>query len=125
MDIAARQLRVLAVRKRNLIWSQCRAEDKFLRFFALRMTVGPKIPGAVIPRRVFTQPGSIATSAAGLACRFMSASIRKRPPPALPRNDALGHEPTQTTQESFKLSLVGFCTRNDDNFLGEKDGILT
>jgi hypothetical protein len=26
-----------------------------LRFFALRMTVEPKIPGAVIPRRVFTQ----------------------------------------------------------------------
>jgi hypothetical protein len=24
-------------------------------FFALRMTVEPKIPGAVIPRRVFTQ----------------------------------------------------------------------
>ena len=23
-----------------------------------------------------------------------------------------------------KLSLVGFCTRNDDNFLGQKDGIL-
>src|SRR5215831_13226121 len=36
-----------------------RAEDKFLRFFALRVTVEPKIPGAVIPRRVFTQPGSI------------------------------------------------------------------
>src|SRR6516162_11036984 len=34
------------------------AEDKFLRFFALRMTTEPKIPGAVIPRRVFTQPGS-------------------------------------------------------------------
>jgi hypothetical protein len=28
-----------------------------LRFFALRMTVEPKIPGAVIPPRVFTQPG--------------------------------------------------------------------
>ena len=28
-----------------------------MRFFALRMTVGPKIPGAVIPPRVFTQPG--------------------------------------------------------------------
>jgi hypothetical protein len=32
-----------------------------LRFFALRMTVEPKIPGAIIPRRVFTQPGSFAT----------------------------------------------------------------
>ena len=29
-----------------------------MRFFALRVTVEPKIPGAVIPRRVFTQPGS-------------------------------------------------------------------
>jgi hypothetical protein len=36
----------------------CRAEDKFLRFFALRMTTEPKISGAFIPRRVFTQPGS-------------------------------------------------------------------
>ena len=27
-------------------------------FFAFRVTVEPKIPGAVIPRRVFTQPGS-------------------------------------------------------------------
>jgi hypothetical protein len=27
-------------------------------FFALRMTTEPKISGAVIPRRVFTQPGS-------------------------------------------------------------------
>ncbi len=27
-------------------------------FFALRVTVEPKIPGAVIPRRVFTQPGN-------------------------------------------------------------------
>src|SRR6516162_8239499 len=30
---------------------------------ALRMTIGPKIPGAVIPRRVFTQPGSKRESA--------------------------------------------------------------
>jgi hypothetical protein len=28
------------------------AEDKFFCFFALRVTVEPKIPGAVIPRRV-------------------------------------------------------------------------
>jgi hypothetical protein len=49
---------VLAVRKRNPIWSSCRAEDRFLCFFALRMTTGPKIPGTVLPRRVFTQPGS-------------------------------------------------------------------
>jgi hypothetical protein len=32
-----------------------------LRFFALRVTVEPEIPGAGIPRRVFTQPGSFAT----------------------------------------------------------------
>jgi hypothetical protein len=36
-----------------------KTKDKFLRFFALRMTLGLKIPGAVIPRRVFTQPGSL------------------------------------------------------------------
>jgi hypothetical protein len=29
----------------------------FAVFFALRMTVEPKIPGAIIPRSVFTQPG--------------------------------------------------------------------
>ena len=38
-------------------------------FFALRMTVGPKIPGAVIPPRVFTQPGSVSTEAANSAAR--------------------------------------------------------
>ena len=32
-----------------------------MHFFALRVTVEPKIPGTVIPRRVFTQPGSFAT----------------------------------------------------------------
>jgi ABC-type molybdate transport system substrate-binding protein len=31
-----------------------------LHFFALRMTMEPKIPGAIIPRRVFTQPGPTA-----------------------------------------------------------------
>jgi len=44
-----------------------------LRFFALRMTIGPKIPGAVIPRRVFTQPGSIAAEMIGTVQRPMSA----------------------------------------------------
>jgi len=39
------------------------AEDKFLRFFALRMTTEPKISRAVIPRRVFTQPRSKRESA--------------------------------------------------------------
>jgi hypothetical protein len=34
------------------------AEDKFFRFFALRMT-GLKILGAVIPLRVFTQAGRV------------------------------------------------------------------
>jgi hypothetical protein len=29
-------------------------------FFALRIITEPKIPGAIIPRGVFTQPGSIA-----------------------------------------------------------------
>ena len=32
-----------------------------MRFFALHMTVEPKIPGAVIPPGVFTQPGSFST----------------------------------------------------------------
>jgi hypothetical protein len=36
----------------------CRMEliTALSRFFVLRVTVEPKIPGAVIPRRVFTQP---------------------------------------------------------------------
>jgi hypothetical protein len=34
------------------------SERQIFAFFALRMTTEPKIPGAVIPRRVFTQPGS-------------------------------------------------------------------
>ena len=38
-------------------------------FFALRMTVEPKIPGAVIPPRVFTQPGS-STSFQAQAAHF-------------------------------------------------------
>jgi hypothetical protein len=31
-----------------------------LLFFAMSVTTSLKIPGAVIPRRVFTQPGSLA-----------------------------------------------------------------
>jgi hypothetical protein len=38
-------------------------------FFCSRMTVEPKIPGAVIPPRVFTQPGSLSTEAANSAAR--------------------------------------------------------
>jgi hypothetical protein len=34
-------------------------KTNFSVFFALRITTEPKIPGAIIPRRVFTQPGSI------------------------------------------------------------------
>src|SRR5262249_52389155 len=44
--------------KRNLIWSSCRAEEEFLYFFALNVTTRLKISGAIIPRNVFTQPGS-------------------------------------------------------------------
>jgi len=34
---------------------------RIFAFFALRTIVGLKIPGAVVPRSVFTQPGSFAT----------------------------------------------------------------
>ena len=44
-------------------------------FFALRMTIGPKIPGAVIPRRVFTQPGSFASVPGWAARPSMSAAL--------------------------------------------------
>ena len=36
-----------------------------MRFFRLRIATGLKILGAVIPRRVFTQPGSSAAHMAG------------------------------------------------------------
>ena len=45
-------------------------------FFALRMTTGLKIPGVVIPRRVFTQPRPVAEVAVNewhfrLACLLL------------------------------------------------------
>ena len=63
---------VLAVRKRN-------RKTNFCVFFALRMTIGPKIPGAVIPRRVFTQPGSFSSDQSAPDALGMSASLRLRP----------------------------------------------
>ena len=42
-------------------------------FFSLSVTTSLKIPGAVIPRRVFTQPGSFATNAGGPTNPIMSA----------------------------------------------------
>jgi hypothetical protein len=42
-----------------------------LHFFALSVTTSLKIPGAVIPRRVFTRPGSLSTESARAArCRL-------------------------------------------------------
>src|SRR5215475_14194961 len=46
-------------------------------FFALRITTEPKIPGAVIPRRVFTQPGSRAAVRATLALSPLCPPKRK------------------------------------------------
>jgi hypothetical protein len=42
-------------------------------FFALRITTEPKIPGAVIPRRVFTQPGS------GADITYLLSNVRFTP----------------------------------------------
>jgi hypothetical protein len=44
-----------------------------LHFFAVNLTTSLKIPGAVIPRNVFTQPGSQASEAIGAGGRSMSA----------------------------------------------------
>ena len=44
------------------------AERKTILLFSLRVTIEPKILGAVIPRSVFTQPGSFAP--------FECASVR-------------------------------------------------
>jgi len=43
------------------------------------MTTEPKIPGAVIPRRVFTQPGSFSSDQPAPDSLGMSASLRSRP----------------------------------------------
>ena len=61
-----------------------------MRFFALRMTVEPKIPGAVIPPRVFTQPGSFSTKAANSAARPTSASPQKLTSGAVEKLVAMG-----------------------------------
>jgi hypothetical protein len=42
-------------------------------FFGLRMTIGPEISGVVVPRGVFTQPGSFAIDADGPANPVLSA----------------------------------------------------
>ena len=55
------------------------------------------------PRYIPTLP--FATDAAGLACRLMSVSVRERPTPALPRNDALGQNRKWT--EAPSNSTVG------------------
>src|SRR5580700_4706582 len=57
-------------------------------FFALRVTVEPKIPGAVIPRRVFTQPGSIASVGLSWHVGFTPDSGHVA---ARQRTDASGH----------------------------------
>jgi hypothetical protein len=44
------------------------AAIEFLLFSALRVTTGLKIPGVAIPRRVFTQTGSIATDRSRWLC---------------------------------------------------------
>jgi hypothetical protein len=52
-------------------------------FFALSVTISFKISGAVIPRRVFTQPGSV--PAAELCDRRRQVLLGKRTPPPEPR----------------------------------------
>src|SRR5579859_6042980 len=56
------------------------------------MTVGPKIPGAIIPPRVFTQPGSFSTEAANSAARPRSASPQKLTSDANEKLVAMGHQ---------------------------------
>jgi hypothetical protein len=74
-------------------------------FFALRITTEPKIPGAVIPRRVFTQPGSFTTDAVEATRACLSAVARKRTssrpsryvrfvhPDCSSQGDAITHQP--------------------------------
>ena len=73
-----------------------------MRFFALRMTVGPKIPGAVIPRRVFTQPGSIASFE---RCRHVCFTANSGRIAASQRTDALTDAPQQ--QRRYSITHAG------------------
>jgi hypothetical protein len=51
---------------------------QILRFFALRMTVKPKISGAVIPPRVFTPPGSLGDIQLPFASRRLPTAVKIR-----------------------------------------------
>jgi hypothetical protein len=64
------------------------------------MTVEPKIPGAVIPPRVFTQPGSIAPNAARVLQQRMSVAPRKRQLATKVRRVVKGHKPTSLIRPS-------------------------
>jgi hypothetical protein len=69
-----------------------------LRFFALRTIIGLKIPGVVIPRSVFTQPGSFAYRSLRDENRSMSAMPRKRRLAVNASSVAMGQQRTHAAQ---------------------------
>jgi hypothetical protein len=80
-------------------------EDKFFRFFVLRITTEPKIPGAIIPRSVFTQRGSLAThSRCYRKVRFASNTGQVAAP--LRAGDGQAHVFCRLTQLGF-ASMAG------------------
>jgi hypothetical protein len=75
-----------------------------LHYFALSVTTSLKIPGAVIPRRVFTRPGSIATGRA--SCR--SSNVRNAPLATVgPKKAACREGPLAEVTGSFFDDVVG------------------
>ena len=57
IDATLRKLSDLRITTLSASFRSSRRPGEFLRLFALSVTTGLEILGAVIPRRVFTQPG--------------------------------------------------------------------
>src|SRR5262249_439576 len=78
------------------------------------MTTGPKIPGVVIPRSVFTQPGPFASEATGTDHRVMSAVHAKADYAASSASTHLGHpqHPLRGARP-WRFMKARFCPHTD------------
>jgi hypothetical protein len=89
-------------------------EDKFLHFFALHLTTGLKIPGAVIPLNVFTQPGSLnrLQSAGGVATKWEFERVQPIPtwkgplPPTMRKRSLARLAHSRRSYRFFSISLA-------------------
>ena len=92
-----------------------------MRFFTLRVTVEPKIPGAVIPRRVFTHgviPGWSHTPAPGIS----SPSIHARSTSWGPRSRRAAMEHYVGLDVSLKLTAICIVDRTGKI---EREGVVS